>query len=80
MRLRLVALPVSTADLELAPHLSDPQAERLWRQLDSERASGASLVFDAPDKAVAHLASGRRKAAPGARGGSKGGRGARRAR
>jgi prevent-host-death family protein len=79
---RLVAaiVPVSTADLELAPHLTDPQAERLWRQLDSERTSGTSLVFDAPEKAVAYLAAGRRRAAPGPRGGAKGGRGARRPR
>jgi prevent-host-death family protein len=56
---RLVAaiVPVSPADFELAPRLTDPQAERLWRQIEGERASGASLVFDAPEKAVAHLAS-----------------------
>jgi prevent-host-death family protein len=79
---RLVAaiVPVSAADLELAPHLTDPQAERLWRQLENERASGASLVFDAPEKAVAHLGSGRRKAARPDRARPKGGRGTRRSR
>lgn len=62
---RLVAaiVPVSTSDLELAPRLTDPQAERLWRQLEGETACGASLVFDAPEQAVAYLASGRRKTA-----------------
>jgi prevent-host-death family protein len=56
---RLVAaiVPVSADDLELAPRLTDPQAERLWKQIESERASGASVVFDAPEKAVAYLAS-----------------------
>jgi prevent-host-death family protein len=60
---RLVAaiVPVSSDDLELAPRLTDPQAERLWRQIEGERASGASLVFDAPVKAVAHLASATRR-------------------
>jgi prevent-host-death family protein len=79
---RLVAaiVPVSAADFELAPRLTDPQAERLWRQIEDERASGASLVFDAPDKAVAHLATARWKAAPRRRSAPKGGRGTRRAR
>ena len=79
---RLVAaiVPVSADDVELSPRLTDPQAERLWKQIEGERASGASLVFDAPEKAVAHLASvppktaSRRKAVP------KGDRRARRAR
>jgi prevent-host-death family protein len=72
---RLVAaiVPVSTADLELAPHLTDPQAERLWRQLELERTSGASVAFDAPAKAVAYLASGPRKGGPRPRGSSSGG-------
>ena len=79
---RLVAaiVPVSIADLELAPHLTDPQAERLWRQLEIERTSGASVVFDAPKKAIAYLASGPRKAAPRPRESSRRGVGARRPR
>jgi prevent-host-death family protein len=62
---RLVAaiVPVSADDFELAPRLTDPQAERLWRQIEGERASGASVVFDAPEMAVAHLASPARKTA-----------------
>jgi len=72
---RLVAaiVPVSTADLELAPHLTDPQAERLWRQLEVERASGASAVFDGPAQAVASLMSPPRKATARPRRASKGG-------
>jgi len=70
-------VPVSAADFELAPRLTDPQAERLWKQIESERASGASLVFDAPEKAVAHLAP--RKTAPRRQTPPKRGRGVRRA-
>ena len=78
---RLVAaiVPVSAADLELAPRLTDPQAERLWRQIEGERTSGASLSFDAPERAVAHLASPPRKTAPRKRTTPKRGRGVRRA-
>jgi prevent-host-death family protein len=62
---RLVAaiVPVSADDLELAPRLTDPQAERLWKQIEGERASGASVVFDGPEKAVAYLASSAPRAA-----------------
>jgi prevent-host-death family protein len=76
---RLVAaiVPVSAEDLELAPRLTDPQAERLWRQIEGERGSGASLVFDSPDKAVVHLASPPRKKAPRRPAAAKRGRGAR---
>jgi prevent-host-death family protein len=54
---RLVAaiVPVSAADFELAPRLTDPQAERLWKQIATEQANGASLAFDGPEGAVAHL-------------------------
>lgn len=78
---RLVAaiVPVSADDLEIAPRLTDPQAERLWRQIAEERASGASLAFDGPDEAVAHLA-GRPRAARTRRPAVKGGRSTRRAR
>lgn len=79
---RLVAaiVPVSAEDLELAPRLTDPQAERLWRQIEGERASGGSLVFDGPEKAVAHLAAPPRRTGPRPQTTRKGGRGARRAR
>jgi len=48
-------VPLSAEDLELAPHLTDRQAERFWRGLEAERADGASLVFETPEKAVDHL-------------------------
>ena len=59
---KLVAaiVPVSADDFELGPRLSDPQAERLWRQLEIERRDGASVVMESPEKAVAHLSAGRR--------------------
>ncbi len=84
---RLVAaiVPVSAADLELAPRLTDLQAERLWKRIQAERESGASLAFDAPEKAVASFTSPRRRATPGkaeprGQAASRGDRGARRAR
>ncbi len=79
---RLVAaiVPVSADDLELAPRLTDPQAERLWKQIEGERASGASLVFDAPDKAVTYLASPPRKTTPRGKTALKGRRRTQRAR
>ena len=78
---RLVAaiVPVSAEDLELAAHLTDPQAERLWRKLGEERASGASLVFDSPERAAAYVARGLGKAGRG-RARLKGGGGAGRSR
>jgi prevent-host-death family protein len=48
-------VPVSADDLELSPHLSDPQAERFWQRLAAERADGASLVFETPGEAIEHL-------------------------
>jgi prevent-host-death family protein len=79
---RLVAaiVPVSPEDFELAPRLTDPQAERLWKQVEGERASGASVVFDAPEKAVAYLASPARKTGSRRRTAPREDRGARRAR
>ena len=73
---RLVAAIVPVTDL---------QAERLWKRIEAERESGASLAFDAPEKAVASFASPRRRATPGKpapRGQAvpRGDRGARRAR
>jgi prevent-host-death family protein len=59
-------VPVSTEELELPPRLSDPQAERLWRQLATELRDGSSLAFETPEAAVAHL-SGRRAMPPGGR-------------
>ena len=49
-------VPLSAEDLEVAPRLSDRQAERLWREIATEAAHGASFVADSPAAAVAFLA------------------------
>jgi prevent-host-death family protein len=48
-------VPLSEADLEVAPRLTDAQAERLWRQIAAERRNGASVVMESAAKAVAFL-------------------------
>jgi len=55
---RHVALivPLGAEDLEVAPRLSDGQAERLWREIAAESRHGAGLLMDSPDQAVAYLA------------------------
>ena len=54
---KLVAaiVPVSAADFDLAPRITDAQAERLWRQIRAERGDGSSLLFDSPQETVAFL-------------------------
>ena len=51
---KLVAaiIPVSADQFELAPRLTDAQAERLWRQIREERRHGSSLLFDSPQEPV----------------------------
>jgi prevent-host-death family protein len=49
-------VPISEDDLELAPRLSDSQAERLWREIGTGSAQGAGFVADSPVDAVAFLA------------------------
>jgi prevent-host-death family protein len=51
-----VILPLSEADLEVSPRLSDAQAERLWRQIAAERQDGSSVILESPEEAVAFLA------------------------
>lgn len=55
---RHVALivPLGAEDLEVAPRLSDGQAERLWREVAAESRHGAGLVMESLDEAVAYLA------------------------
>jgi prevent-host-death family protein len=48
-------VPLSEEDLELAPSLSDAQAERLWQILEVERQEGAMVVYPSADAAVAGL-------------------------
>lgn len=50
-----VIVPISAEELEIAPRLSDAQAERLWRQLAEERRSGQLLVLEDAEAAVRHL-------------------------
>lgn len=50
-------VPLSGDDLELAPRLTDAQADRLWRQLHKEREAEASKTFNSPERAVAFLRS-----------------------
>ncbi|HSF17798.1 MAG TPA: type II toxin-antitoxin system prevent-host-death family antitoxin [Vicinamibacteria bacterium] len=49
-------VPLTEDDLELAPSLTDAQAERLWRRLDEERREGSTLLFESAEDAVTHLA------------------------
>jgi prevent-host-death family protein len=48
-------VPITDADVELAPRLADDQAARLWQRLAAERAAGTLAVFASPQAAVAHL-------------------------
>ena len=54
---KLVAaiVPVSADHFDLAPRITDAQAERLWRQIRAERGDGSSLLFDSPQDTVAFL-------------------------
>jgi len=51
-------VPVSAEDLELAPSLTDAQAERLWRRLEEARREGTITVFKTAEEAVKHLETG----------------------
>lgn len=48
-------VPLSAEELELAPRLSHPQAERFWRSLGEERRRGSSRLFEGPEEAVEFL-------------------------
>ena len=61
-------VPLSEQDLEVAPRLTDAQAERLWAQVATERRDGSSVVMDSPEKAVGYLARPRSRRASRARG------------
>ena len=49
-------VPLSAADLEVSPRITDAQAERLWRQIGAERRDGSSGVEESAEAAVARLA------------------------
>ncbi len=48
-------VPLTEEDLQLAPSLTDAQAERLWLQLDAERRAGTRVAYDTMEAAVADL-------------------------
>jgi prevent-host-death family protein len=48
-------VPLAADDLEVAPRLSDGQAERLWREIASEARGGAGVVKGSGEAAVAFL-------------------------
>ena len=48
-------VPLSAEDLEVAPRLSDRQAERLWREIATEARHGTGVVRESPEDAVAFL-------------------------
>lgn len=60
-------VPVSADELEIAPRLTDPQAERLWRQLAEERRTGRTRTYRSAEDAVAHLRRLRRARTNGSR-------------
>jgi prevent-host-death family protein len=48
-------VPLVAQDLEVAPRLSDGQAERLWRELSSGTGDGVGVVKESAEAAVAFL-------------------------
>ena len=48
-------VPLAAEDLEVAPRLSDGQAERLWREIAREGPRGAGVVKESAEAAVAFL-------------------------
>ena len=51
----VVLTPVTDADLEITPRLSDAQAERFWQRIERERTEGRLTAYDSPDEAVPAL-------------------------
>jgi prevent-host-death family protein len=48
-------VPLSAEDLEVAPSLTEAQAERLWRRLERERREATTVVYNSAEEAVTHL-------------------------
>ena len=57
----VMLMPITDADLELAPRLSDAQALRFWERIERERAEGKVLAFESPEQAAAGVTRTRRK-------------------
>jgi antitoxin (DNA-binding transcriptional repressor) of toxin-antitoxin stability system len=49
-------VPLTEADLEVSPRLTDAQAGRLWAELAAGLRDGSSVVMDGPAQAVGYLA------------------------
>lgn len=61
-------VPISARDIELSTHITDAQADRLWRSLDDARERKASATFKSIEGAVRALKkAGGRKPAPAKR-------------
>jgi antitoxin (DNA-binding transcriptional repressor) of toxin-antitoxin stability system len=65
-------VPLTAADLEISPRLTDDQAARLWKRIAHEQQAGTLETFASPERAVARLSGQHRR-----RGTSKSTRGAR---
>ena len=50
-------VPISARDVELSTHITDAQADRLWRSLDEERGKKVSATFKSVEMAVRALKS-----------------------
>jgi prevent-host-death family protein len=49
-------VPLTVEDLEIAPRLTDDQAERFWRLLAEQERTAGTRAFSTAPAAVAHLA------------------------
>jgi antitoxin (DNA-binding transcriptional repressor) of toxin-antitoxin stability system len=49
-------VPLTDADLEVSPRLTDAQAGRLWAELAAGQRDGSSVVREGPVQAVGYLA------------------------
>ncbi len=53
-------VPITAAELEMVPRLTDDQAARFWRLLAEEEKKTGTRAFSTAAGAVAHLAAGAR--------------------
>lgn len=56
-------VPLSAEDIEVAPRLTDAQAERLWQQIAVARRDGSGVAVKSAEDAVAVLAGSRARPA-----------------
>ena len=48
-------VPITDADLQLAPRITDAQSDALWEQVHAERAAGKTRIFESAEDVIAHL-------------------------